>query len=82
MTLREAIEQNDVVSLDDLLLEEPNRIEGDASHASVMYDKAFLEEKKNGFHEIEAFFEQVKKGVLPIYDFEKAKRILELIDAI
>ena len=30
MTLREAIEQNDVVSLDDLLLEEPNRIEGDA----------------------------------------------------
>lgn len=30
MTLREAIEQNDVASLDDLLLEEPNRIEGDA----------------------------------------------------
>ena len=38
---------------------------------------------ENGYlHEIEAFFEQVKKGVLPIYDFEKDKRILELIDEI
>lgn len=34
------------------------------------------------FHEVEAFFAQVKDQVDPIYDFEKDKKILALIDEI
>lgn len=38
---------------------------------------------ENGYlHEIEAFFWQVKEGVLPKYDFEKDKKVLEIIDRI
>lgn len=38
---------------------------------------------ENGYlHEIEAFFRQVKEGVLPKYDFEKDKKVLEIIDRI
>ncbi len=34
------------------------------------------------FHEVEAFFAQVKEQTVPVYDFEKDKRILSLIDEI
>ena len=34
------------------------------------------------FHEIEAFFAQVKEQKVPVYDFEKDKRTLSLIDEI
>ena len=34
------------------------------------------------FHEVEAFFAQVKEQKVPVYDFEKDKRILSLIDEI
>lgn len=38
---------------------------------------------ENGYlHEIEAFFRQVKEGILPKYDFEKDKKVLEIIDRI
>lgn len=44
------------------------------------YDKFVIE---NGYlHEIEAFFAQVKDGVAPIYDFQKDKKTLALIDRI
>lgn len=34
------------------------------------------------FHEIEAFFAQIRDGITPIYDFEKDKNTLALIDEI
>lgn len=42
------------------------------------YDSFIIE---NGYlHEIEAFFAQVKDGTVPVYDFEKDKKTLALID--
>ncbi len=44
------------------------------------YDKFVVE---NGYlHEIEAFFAQVKDGVTPVYNFQKDKATLALIDRI
>lgn len=44
------------------------------------YDKFVIE---NGYlHEIEAFFAQVENGAAPIYDFQKDKKTLALIDRI
>lgn len=44
------------------------------------YDRFIIE--NSYFHEIEAFFAQVKDGAAALYDFEKDKRTLELIDRI
>ena len=34
------------------------------------------------FHEVEAFFVQIREQKVPVYDFEKDKRTLALIDEI
>lgn len=54
------------------LYEEVERREG--------YDRFIIENCY--LHEIEAFFAQVKDGAVPVYDFEKDKKTLALIDKI
>lgn len=44
------------------------------------YDDFIIE--NSYFHEVEAFFAQVRDGVSPVYDFEKDKKTLALIDRI
>lgn len=44
------------------------------------YDSFIIE--NSYFHEVEAFFAQVKEQKVPAYDFEKDKKILALIDEI
>lgn len=44
------------------------------------YDNFIIE--NSYLHEIEAFFAQINEGTLPVYDFQKDKRTLALIDEI
>lgn len=50
-------------------------VEREQEYSSFIIENSYL-------HEIEAFFGQIEKGIAPIYDFEKDKRTLELIDEI
>lgn len=59
----------------DILVDLYDEVERREGYSSFIVENGYL-------HEIESFFAQVKDGVLPIYDFEKDKRTLQIIDDI